>query len=99
MALGIIPVIGSWYQNANDQQFEVIGIDEDEGFIEIQYFGGELDAIEFDTWQAMGYIEVAPPEDWSGPFDDLEKDDLGYTDTNVPPEHRNFAIEDFDRKD
>ena len=99
MAVGILPVVGSWYQSPDGQRFEVIGIDEDEGFVEIQYFGGELDALEFDAWLVMGYTEIAPPEDWSGPFDDLERDDLGYTDTNVPPEHRTFNIEDFERKE
>ena len=99
MAVGILPVVGSWYQSPDGLRFEVIGIDEDEGFVEIQHFGGELDALEFDAWMVMGYTEIAPPEDWSGPFDDLERDDLGYTDTNVPPEHRTFDIEDFDRKE
>ena len=99
MAVGILPIVGSWYQSPDEQRFEVIGIDEDEGFVEIQYFGGELDALEFDTWLVMGYVEISPPEDWSGPYDDLERDDLGYTDTNIPPEHRTFDIEDFERKE
>ncbi|MEE8379487.1 MAG: DUF6763 family protein [Gammaproteobacteria bacterium] len=99
MAVGILPIIGRWYQGLDEQRFEIIGIDEDEGFVEIQYFGGELDALEFDAWMVMGYTEIAAPEDWSGPFDDLERDDLGYTDTNVPPEHRTFNIEDFERKE
>jgi hypothetical protein len=99
MAVGILPVVGNWYQSQNEQRFEVIGVDEDEGCIEIQYFGGELDALEFDVWLDMGYVEIAAPEDWSGPYDDLEKDDLGYTDTNVPPEHRIFTVEDFERKE
>ena len=98
MAVGILPVIGTWYQGSNGQQFEVIGIDDDEGFIEIQYFGGELDALEFDAWLVMGYTEIAPPEDWSGPYGDMERDDLGFTDTNVPPEHRIFEVEDFEHK-
>ena len=99
MAVGILPVIGNWYQSLGGQRFEVIGVDENEGFIEIQYFDGELDALEFDGWSVMGYAEIAPPEDWSGPYDDMEKDDLGYTDTNVPPEARNFDVEDFERKE
>ena len=53
MAVGILPVVGTWYQSPNEQRFEVIGVDEDEGFIEIQYFGGELDAMEFDAVQCL----------------------------------------------
>lgn len=99
MASGNFPVVGNWYQTSDKQDFEVVAIDEEEGFIEIQYFTGELDEFEFDAWQVMRFTEIAPPEDWSGPFGDMEKDDLGYTDTNVPPEARNFAVEDFEREE
>jgi hypothetical protein len=99
MAVGILPVAGNWYQSTDEHRFEVIGVDEDEGYIEIQYFGGELDALELDAWLVMGYVEIAAPEDWSGPYGDLEKDDLGFTDTNIPPEHRTFKIEDFEQKE
>lgn len=97
MNSGSLPAVGNWYQTTDKQDFEVVAIDEEEGFIEIQYFGGEVDEIDFDTWGAMGFVEIAPPEDWSGPFDDLERDDLGYTDTNARPENRTFNVEDFDQ--
>ena len=99
MNFGSIPSVGSWYQTLDKQEFEVVAVDEEGGFIEIQYFGGEVDEIDFDTWGTLGFVEIAPPEDWSGPFDDLERDDLGYTDTNVPPENRNFNVDDFDREE
>jgi hypothetical protein len=99
MMLEKIPQVGNWYKTQDNQEFEVVAVDDDEGFIEIQYFGGELDEFDFDSWATMGFTEIAPPEDWSGPFDDLERDDLGYTDTNVPPEHRGFSVEDFDKGD
>ena len=99
MAVGILPEVGSWYQSPNEQKFEIIGVDEAEGYIEIQYFGGELDALEYDTWMVMGFTEIAAPEDWSGPYGELERDDLGFTDTNIRPEKRTFEIEDFERKE
>jgi hypothetical protein len=74
-------------------------MDEDEGVIEIQYFDGELDEIEFDAWSQMGVESISPPEDWSGAYDDLERDDLGYTDLNLPPESHNISTDDFDRED
>ena len=40
------------------------------------------------------YIE--DPEDWSAPFDDLELDDLGYTDTD---RHARADSEDLDISD
>ena len=99
MTMGFMPVVGNWYQTPDKQDFEVVAIDEEEGFIEIQYFDGDVDEYVFDALSTMGFVEIAPPEDWSGPFDDLERDDLGYTDTNLPPENRNFVAEDFDQED
>jgi Family of unknown function (DUF6763) len=99
MASGIIPAVGNWYQQPNQQKFEVVAMDEDEGVIEIQYFSGELDEVEFDVWVQMGVEGISPPEDWSGAYDELERDDLGFTDLNLRPESRGFSIEDFDRDD
>ena len=95
----VSPVIGNWFQTPGGMQFEVVAIDDEEGTIEIQYFGGEVDELTFDAWTELGIIASAEPEDWSGPFDDLERDDLGYTDTNVPPKIQPYDIEDFDKED
>lgn len=99
MNMGYMPVVGNWYQTPDKQDFEVVAVDEKGGFVEIQYFDGQVDEYDYDAWSTLGFVEIAPPEDWSGPFDDLEKDDLGYTDTNVPPESRYFSVEDFDQDD
>jgi hypothetical protein len=97
MAVEITPAVGNWYQSRDRSKFEVITVDEDEGSIEIQYFDGELDEMDFDGWASLGPTSIAQPEDWSAPFGDMERDDLGYTDTNVPPEARTFSVEDFER--
>jgi len=97
MAVEITPAVGNWYQSLDRSKFEVITVDEDEGSIEIQYFDGELDEMDFDGWASLGPTSIAQPEDWSAPFGDMERDDLGYTDTNVPPEARTFRVEDFER--
>jgi hypothetical protein len=98
MASEISPLIGQWYQTPQGAQFEVVAIDEDEGTIEIQYFDGQIEELSFDEWPERGFTASAEPEDWSGPFDDLEADDLGYTDTNVPPMVQPYKIEDFDKE-
>jgi hypothetical protein len=90
------PVVGSWYKDNEGGVFEVVALDEDDNYVEIQYFGGEIDEIDFDAWESLNLETVAPPEDWSGPFDDLERDDLGYTDMNLPPDARDFSLEDVD---
>lgn len=78
MSSDIEPVIGNWYKADDETSFEVIALEEDS--IEVQYFDGGIEEFDRATWNEMGLEEIEPPEDWSGPFDDLEKDDLGYTD-------------------
>lgn len=93
----VSPNIGGWFENPEGLQFEVVAVDEDEGTIDIQYFSGEVDEMSYDEWLAGGFVVSAEPEDWSGPFGDLERDDLGYTDTNIPPIVQPYDIEKFDR--
>jgi hypothetical protein len=79
------PEVGDWYKNPEGMSFEVIAVDEDEGVIEIQYFDGALEEIDTDSWYEMELVAREPPEDWSGPFDDLERDDLDEADAAVHP--------------
>ncbi len=99
MAIGITPVVGNWYQGADQLKFEVVALDEDEGVIEIQYFDGELDEVEIDVWSQMRVEQISPPGDWTGVYDDLERDDLDYTDLNLRPETYTFSVEDLERKE
>ncbi len=75
------PAIGKWYlDNVDGQLFEIVAIDEEDGTIEIQFFDGSIEELEIDLWNEMELTSAAPPEDWSGPFDDLEADDLAEPD-------------------
>ena len=80
-------VIGAWYQEPGGQIFEVVALDPDEATIEIQYFEGEVEELDFDTWEEMTLAQAEPPEDWTGAYDDLELDDLGYSDMALRPEN------------
>lgn len=80
------PVIGDWYKNPEGDLFEIIALDSDEGVIEIQYFDGAVEELDMDTWFQSGMVPRPAPEDWSGPFDDLEKDDFGDTDEAKHPD-------------
>ena len=73
------PIIGSWYRNQEtSNDFEVVALDEDAQTIEIQYFDGELEELDLDAWYELPIEFIEAPEDWSGPFDEMESDDLGY---------------------
>jgi hypothetical protein len=80
----IEPVAHRWYKNLEDRRlFEVVALDEHSGAVEIQYFDGEIEEIDQDSWDELLIVPSAAPEDWSGPFDDLEKEDLADSDTII----------------
>ena len=75
------PVVGQWYlRRDSDEMFRVVAVDAATGSIEIQTFDGDIEEVELDYWVHMKLSAVGEPEDWSGPFDDLEADDLGDSD-------------------
>ena len=76
--------VGQWYARWDKGEiFQVIGIDEESRTIEIQTFDGDLDEIEKDAWAGLPLALAAQPEDWTGPVDDVERDDLGYSETDM----------------
>jgi len=79
------PVIGSWYQDAaEDQLFEVVAVDEDAGAIEIQFLGGEVSEVDFDTWRQMLLLTAKAPEDWKASYELSNEDSSMYDDIYVP---------------
>ena len=78
------PIVGNWYSHRDKGAlFQVVALDEDAGTVEIQEFDGGLDELDFDEWQALSVDSAAQPEDWSGPVDDVEPDEFGYTDLSA----------------
>jgi Family of unknown function (DUF6763) len=76
--------VGQWYLRWDKGEiFQVTGYDEASGTIEIQSFDGDLDEIEEDSWKQLPLGLAEPPEDWTGPVDDVERDDLGYSETDM----------------
>lgn len=75
------PLVGHWYSHLDKGYlFQVVALDEASGTIEIQEFDGGLDELDIEEWRQMQVESAAPPEDWSGPVDDVEPDEFGYTD-------------------
>ncbi len=76
--------IGQWYLRRDKGEiFQVTGYDEKSGTIEIQAFDGDLDEIDEELWSELPLGFAEPPEDWTGPVDDVERDDLGYSETDM----------------
>lgn len=85
MLPNLVPAVGHWYKNHQGLMFEVVAMDDEDNQVEIQYFGGDIDEVDLESWEGMVAEAVAQPEDWSGPYDEMEKDDLGYNDISGRP--------------
>ena len=78
------PVVGQWYHYPQKaQKFQITAIDDHADTIEIQYFDGDLDEFEFPVWYAMEVERVEEPEDWTGPMDNIELDDMNPVGTEM----------------
>ena len=75
----IFPVEGEWYRDNIGRIMQVVAYDEDSDAIEVQLFEGEVTEFDLDSWNQLEMELIEPPEDWSGPFDDLVPDDMGNT--------------------
>jgi len=84
MPIEAAPIESQWYRHLDKGlQFQVVAVDEEAGTIEIQYFDGDVEELDLELWKEMEIEPIEPPEDWTGPIDDVERDDLGYTETGM----------------
>lgn len=57
----IVPVAGRFYRDLHrDTEFEVLGVDEEDGQIEVQYRDGDIEVIDPETWAAFDLAPVEP---------------------------------------
>jgi hypothetical protein len=61
----------------------VTGRDYRAGTVEIQNFDGDVDEVDLEAWTSLPLSFAEPPADWTGPVDDVETDDLGYSETGM----------------
>jgi hypothetical protein len=91
------PIIGNWYKDIeNNLKFKIVAIDENDDSIDVQYINGDIGEYDTDSWYSSTFDYIEAPEDWSAPFDDLEIDDMGYTDTDEhKPNPEDIDIDDY----
>ena len=81
------PIVNQWYRHLDKgQRFFVTAVDEEEGTVEIQHFDGDVEEFDTSEWYQQKIEPIAQPEDWTGPVDDIERDDLGYSETDMTEE-------------
>lgn len=97
MATEADPVVGHWYRHLDKgHKFEVVAVDEDRGTVEIQHFDGDIEEIDIDTWYQQEIDLIEPPENWSGPVDSFEEDELDYTETDMDEDDWEGPVSEFD---
>jgi hypothetical protein len=93
MATDADPVLGMWYKHFDKgEQFEVIAVDDDAQLVEIQYYDGDIDEMDFYTWYELPIEPIEAPEDETAPLDRMDADDLDYSEMS-PPEPWDLAAE------
>lgn len=78
----IEPEVGAWYEDSDRQAlFEIVSFDEDTESIGIQYYDGEIEELDVDTFVRLPLVPVEQPEDWSGPFemDHTDRDESDFS--------------------
>ena len=71
-------VPGQWYRDrSSGDVFQIVSLDNEDRSLNIQYTDGAVDEMSLDEWAASDLAECEQPEDWVGPYDDLESDDIG----------------------
>lgn len=87
MPNSLTAVVGNWYRHLDKGGlFQVTATDTDvEGSVEVQSFDGDLDEFTAEEWRELEIAEAEEPEDWTGPYDGADPDDLGYSDEEPPP--------------
>lgn len=69
------PVPGKWYENLEDGEvFQVLSVDEDSELIELQYEDGDVEEVDYETWQELDLELSEEPEGWTGDDDDDDED-------------------------
>lgn len=79
------PISGNWYCRLDKgQRFQVVAIDEKLQTVEVQDFDGNIDEYSCKNWYQLEIEQCEAPENWSGPLEIDNVDDLGteITDTS-----------------
>lgn len=99
MADQIVAAVGCWYLDREGQLFEVVAMDDTDASVGIQYLGGEVGEMDAETWCDMVAEVAEQPEDWAVGYDEVQRDDLGYSDADVRPEDWGGPLETIEPLD
>lgn len=91
------PIIGQWYSRRDKgEMFRVVAVDAMTSSIDIQSYDGDVEEMDVRAWREMDIEMAEAPEDWTGPFDDIEPDDLGLTEAGMSLQEWRQPLEPMD---
>ena len=94
------PIVDQWYSHRDKgQRFYVTAIDDESEAVEVQHFDGEVDELSFDEWRDLDIDLSVAPENWAGPMDIGEADDLGTEISDTSEEDWDEPGEDYRDQD
>ena len=88
------PIKGQWYKDNIGRLMQAVAFDEENDAIEC-----EVTEFDLDSWNQLDIGPIEPPEDWSGPFNDLVPDDMGSTEKPKHSTDWNGPADDMDKED
>lgn len=84
MSEDLDPIVGNWYRHLDKgQPFTIVSVDDQSKLIELQHFDGNVEEIDLADWTGMSLELSEAPEDWTGPIDNVARDDTGYSDVQM----------------
>jgi len=94
------PIVGNWYRHLDKgQMFTVVAVDDVGDVVDLQHFDGDVEEVSMSAWRGMELELAEAPEDWTGPQDDVERDDLGYSETAMSGDAWRKPLEEIPRDD
>jgi hypothetical protein len=94
MNVQITPEPEQWYlDRRTGDMFQVVSVDDEDDSIDIQYADGAVEEKSLDEWATIALVGCDQPEDWVGPYDDLESDDIGMPETSVEAHGADLPME------
>ena len=92
----IMPEVSAWYQDlVSGSLFEVVAYEEETGTVEYQLVDGEVGEYDRSTRKQVTLINAEAPEDWRGPFE-LNDGDQVYNDETIVPENWSGVLSDLE---
>ncbi len=82
--------VGVWYRAPGGEPFEVVALDLEAETIEIQYYDGAVEELDFDNWLELNAMRTAEPGDVvSGALDMSREDQIYEFDNSAYESHGN----------